>query len=72
MDLAGKKELVTKDDSKLSVRRQCKLLNLNRSNVYYKEREESNQEVAFKHMIDQIHTDHPSWETRRITERLNN
>lgn len=71
MDLAGKKELVTKDDSNLSVRRQCKLLNLNRSSVYYKEREESNQEVAFKHMIDQIHTDHLSWGTRRITGRLN-
>ena len=52
--------------------RQCKLLNLNRSSVYYKEREESKQETTFKHMIDQIHTDHPSWGTRRITGRLNN
>lgn len=60
LDLAGKKELATKDDSKLSVRRQCKLLNINRSSVYYKERAESNQEVAFKHMMDQIHTDPPS------------
>ena len=71
LGMVGKKELVTKDDSKLSVSRQCKLLNFNRSSVYYKEREESRQEIAFKHIVDQIHTDHPSWGTRRIAARPN-
>ena len=68
---AWKKELVIKDDSKLSVSRQCKLLNLNRSRSIYKESKESRQEIAFKHMVDQIYTDCPSWGTRHIAARLN-
>lgn len=70
MDLAGKKELVTKVGAKLSVARQCKLLGLNRTSMYYKEKQISDLEVEIKHIIDCLHTDHPAWGTRRITATL--
>ena len=70
MDLAGKKELVTKDDPNLSVSKQCKLLGLNRSSVYYKEKQSTEFEIQVKHAIDEMHTDHPAWGTRRIATTL--
>lgn len=70
MDLAGKKELVTKVGAKLSVARQCKLLGFNRTSMYYKEKQISDLEVKIKHIIDCLHTDHPAWGTRRITATL--
>lgn len=70
MDQAGKKELVTKNDSKLSVSTQCKLLGLNRTSVYYKEQVTNDLEIKIKHAIDYMHTKHPAWGTRRITATL--
>lgn len=70
MDLVGKKELVTKDDPKLSVSKQCKLLGLNRSSIYYKEKQSTEFEIQVKHAIDEMHTDHPAWGTRRIAATL--
>ena len=68
--MAGRKELVTKGDSDLSISRQCKLLDINRSIVYYKEQDTTAREMELKHLIDRIHTEHPSWGTRRISAHL--
>lgn len=70
LDLAGKKELVTKDNPKLSLSKQCKLLDLNRSSVYYKEKESTEIEIQTKHAINEMHTAHPAWGTRRIAATL--
>lgn len=68
--MAGKKELVTKDDPKLSISRQCKLLELNRSSIYYQEQAPTVCEIKIKHLIVRIHMDHPAWGTRRISAHL--
>ena len=68
--MAGKKELVTKTDSNLSISTQCKLLDLNRTSVYYKKQSPKELEIEIKHTIDHLHTEHPAWGTRRITATL--
>lgn len=70
LDLVGKKELVTKDDPNLSVSKQCKLLGLNHSSVYYKEKQSTEFEIQVKHAIDEIYIDHLAWGTRRIAATL--
>ena len=66
----GRKELVTRDDSALSISRQCRLLEMNRSSMYYQRQDATAREIELKHLMDRIHTDHPSWGTRRISVHL--
>ena len=68
--MAGKKELVTRTGSNLSVSAQCKLLDFNRTSVYYKEQVATDLEVEIKHHIDHLHTQHPAWGTRQIKATL--
>ncbi|MEG0846122.1 MAG: DDE-type integrase/transposase/recombinase [Niameybacter sp.] len=68
--LLSKKKKVTKNDPELSVSKQCKLLGLNRSSVYYKEKQSTELEIQIKHAIDEMHTAHPAWGTRRIAATL--
>lgn len=70
LDVAGKKELVTRTNSNLSISTQCKLLDLNRTSVYYKKQSSNDLEIEIKHIIDHLHTEHPAWGTRRITATL--
>ncbi|WP_236600782.1 IS3 family transposase [Ktedonobacter sp. SOSP1-85] len=58
----------SKADLSLSV--QAQLLGLNRSSLYYQPVPPSAEEIALKHRIDQISTDHPCYGSRRITEQL--
>ena len=58
----------TKADLSLSV--QAQLLGLNRSSLYYQPVPPSAEEIALKHRIDQLYTDHPYYGSRRITEQL--
>lgn len=53
------KEIVSPVD-KLSVRRQCELLGLNRSSIYYKPVEESAGDLDLMRKIDKEHHNHPT------------
>lgn len=57
-------------DSKISIRRQCTLLGLNRSSVYYKPAEESPENKRLIKAIDKLYTAHPSLGSRKITHIL--
>jgi putative transposase len=62
--------MIDKKD-KLSVRRQCELLDLNRSGVYYKPIPLSRTDRELMRQIDEIHLNYPfygSWNIRN--ERL--
>lgn len=56
----------------ISLSRQCELLSINRTRVYY--RPTSGPGMAYKQLliklIDQIHTSHPYYGSRRITQEL--
>lgn len=54
----------------LSVRHQCKLLQISRSGLYYQPVEVSAEELALMKRIDRLHTAHPFYGSRQITLAL--
>jgi len=55
----------------MSIRRQCELLGLNRSSLYYQPKPESDEDINMMGMIDKIYTASPFYGSRRITAQLN-
>ena len=51
----------------LSVRRQCELLQINRSGLYYEPAEKSAEELALMRRIDELHLQRPFFGSRQIT-----
>lgn len=54
-----KRQLVSKTKTKLSVRRQCNLLKINRSELYYKPQPIKTENLQVMQLIDNHNTDHP-------------
>jgi putative transposase len=54
----------------LSVRRQCQVLGLDRSGVYYQPAGLDAGELALCHRLDEIYTAYPFYGVRRMTEQL--
>jgi putative transposase len=57
-------------DSKLSIRRQCKFLNICRSRIYYRPQEESEENQEIMRIIDEQHLGDPSAGSRRMRSYL--
>jgi putative transposase len=62
--------LLDREVRELPLTTQAELLGLNRSSLYYQPVPPSPEEVALKHRIDEIYTDHPFYGSRRITAQL--
>lgn len=58
-------------DSDLAVTRQCKLLKLSRSSVYYQPVSVSEQALALMRELDTVHMKYPFYGSRRIRDELN-
>ena len=54
------------EHSQLSVRRQCELLNLNRSSYYFTPATESAENLALMRRIDELHLKHPFYGSRKL------
>jgi putative transposase len=54
----------------LSVRRQCELVGLDRSGLYYEPVGPEPEEIALCHRLDELYTAHPFYGVRRMTEAL--
>ncbi|KDR95064.1 HTH-like domain-containing protein [Peptoclostridium litorale DSM 5388] len=67
-----KKTLIERNNSNLTIKRQCELLDLSRSTAYYQniEIKPSCDEIAIKNAIDIIHYKEPSYGVRRIINEL--
>ena len=50
----------------LSVRRQCELLGLNRSTLYYEPATETPENLGLMRLIDEEYTRHPFYGSRRM------
>lgn len=59
------------NDAEISISEQAKLIGINRSSLYYKPVLPSAEEVAVKHRTDEIHTQFPFFDSRSITQLLN-
>jgi putative transposase len=64
------RSLVEVDHPQLSVRRQCELLGLNRSSLYYEPAAETAANLRLMRLIDQEYTAHPFLGSRRLTKWL--
>lgn len=58
--------MVERHDGQLPLKEQAELLTLSRRSLYYKALPPSTEEVAIKHAIDRIYTEHPVYGSRRI------
>lgn len=64
------RESLLSAESGLSVRRQCELLDLNRSNIYYKPVEESHENLMLMKEMDEHHLEHPTDGVLRMQDFL--
>jgi putative transposase len=64
--------LIELSHPQLSVRRQCELLGLNRSTLYYEPAQETPENLRLMRLIDQEYTTHPFYGSRKMTRWLNN
>ncbi len=58
--------MVEKENKKLSVRKQCELLALNRSSLYYERAGLSEEEQQILEEIDKVYLEFPSYGSRRM------
>ena len=65
--------LLESEHLELSIRRQCQLLGINRSNIYYvpvRPKEIDGKRLALMRLVDEIYTKHPFFGTRQMTDFL--
>lgn len=55
---------------KIPIIQLAELLKVNRTSTYYTKKPPSAFEVMVKHRIDELHTDHPSWGQRQLSNQL--
>lgn len=67
-----KKTFVEPENPKISIVRQCQLLGINRSTIYYRERAESAEDVELMRLLDAQYTETPFYGYRRMTVYLQN
>ncbi len=70
MSVEEKKKLIDPFHKELSVRRQCVLLDLHRSNIYYEPVMVSEETLRTMNRIDEIFTESPFYGSRKIKEAL--
>jgi len=58
------------DNEKLSIRSQCDLLGIHRSNLYYKPKKESEENLRIMRLIDEHCLDHPTHGVLQIQDFL--
>lgn len=76
--MAGKRTLIESEHPQISIRRQCELLGLNRSSLYYDRKgqagkepaTESKENLMFMKLIDQQYTKTPFYGSRRMRDQL--
>jgi putative transposase len=70
MSKPDREALLDRDDAVLSIRRQCQLLSLCRSEVYRRRPEADGNELRVMRRLDELYTAHPFLGSRRLTALL--
>ena len=65
-----RREMVKPDKSQPSIRRQCELLRVSRSSVYYEPVSTSEEQLSLMRRIDELHLDKPFYGSRLMTQML--
>jgi putative transposase len=64
--------MIEREQPELSVRRQCELLRVSRSGLYYEPEPTSPEELALMRRIDELHLKHPFYGSRLLAVALRN
>ena len=64
--------MVKKNNAPLTISKKCELMKLPRSSYYYRNRGETKKNIELMKRIDEIHTDHITWGSRKIRDFLRN
>ena len=70
VNVEERRRLIESGHGELSIRRQCELLVLHRSNYYYEPEKISEENLWIMHRIDEIFTECPFYGSRKIREAL--
>ena len=62
--------MVEKQTNQLSIRKQCELLSINRSGLYYVPKGISQADVSIMHLVDEQYTKTPFYGVERMTAQL--
>lgn len=62
--------MIEKENEKISVRRQCQLLGLNRSSLYHERQSEKEENLLLMRLLDEEYTRHPFYGVERMTQWL--
>ena len=62
--------MIEQDNEKISIRQQCKLLEINRSSLYYKQKPISAETLNIMNLVDEIYTRYPFYGKRRMRAHL--
>lgn len=62
--------MIEKENRQIPVKRQAELLSINRTSLYYRPVDKSEEAICIMHAIDRIYTRWPSFGYRRITVKL--
>ena len=65
-----RREFVEPENKQISIARQCQLLGINRSTIYYAQRPESVEDAELMRLIDAQYTETPFYGYRRMTVYL--
>jgi putative transposase len=68
--VSERRRLVGPSDGQVSVRRQCELLGISRSGVYYVPVEPDAEELELMRQIDELHLEYPFYGSRSIAREL--
>jgi len=63
---------LVKPERGVSMRRQCELLGVNRSSLYYQPVDQSAEELALMRRMDELHLEHPFFGSRMMSQILRN
>ena len=66
MSLARRRELVDRRHRRLSIVRQCRLLGVSRSSLYYRAKETSHQDLSLMRELDRQYLETPFYGSRRM------
>ena len=70
MSTTQKRQKVVKSHPRLSLKKQCDLLDIHRSGIYYKPKGESKLNLELMKKIDFYFLDHPYYGVERMTDYL--
>ena len=70
MSRGGRKAIIVRDRPDLSLSRQCRLLSIARSSVYYAAKGESPANLALMRRIDELFLKYPFYGSRQMARQL--